>query len=342
VLTETELYLVICIASSKLLIEKIICVKSEEKFKEACSIIHKHVLEILLINADDKPMKVSIVSLTCCAGCVSSFLNAGEALLEILSGDFEIVYSPTFVDLKEIPNVDLAIVEGGVRTKEDEKLIREIRAKSQILVALGICATHGGVTSLGDMLSLKKILEKEYSLADSSRLPELEDLMHPICDFVDVDYYVPGCPPMPFLTVHTLKSIVSGKKPIRHQTVVCTECHRKIIPAKLDRLYGIYEKEVDPQLCLVSQGFICLGSLTREGCGAPCSRAGFTCFGCRGPPDSLLYRSRDMYAFLVQVISKRTSISEEKVKEELYRNPFIFHTFIFSRFERFKARERVI
>jgi F420-non-reducing hydrogenase small subunit len=287
-------------------------------------------------------MKVSIVSLTCCAGCVSSFLNAGEALLEILSGDFDIVYSPTFVDLKEIPNVDLAIVEGGVRTKEDENFIREVRAKSRILVALGICATHGGVTSLGNRLSLKKLLEKEYSLADSSKLPELEDLMHPISDFVDVDYYIPGCPPMPFLIVHSLKSIVSGKQPIRHESVVCIECHRKIIAAKLDRLYGIYEKEADPQLCLVSQGFICLGSLTREGCGAPCPRANFTCFGCRGPPDSFMYRSRDMYAFLVNVISKRTSIPEETVKEELYRNPFVFHTFIFSKFERFKARERVI
>jgi F420-non-reducing hydrogenase small subunit len=287
-------------------------------------------------------MKVSIVSLTCCAGCVCSFLNAGDALLEILTGDLEIVYSPTFVDLKEIPNVDLAIVEGGVRTTEDEELIREVRAKSRTLVALGLCATHGGITSLGNMVSLKKLLEKEYSLLDSGKLPGLEDLMYPICNFVDVDYYIPGCPPMPFLIVHTLKSIVNQKPPVRHQSVVCMECHRKIIPAKLDRLYAIYEKEADPTLCLVSQGFICLGSLTREGCGAPCPRANFTCFGCRGPCDSLLYRSRGLYSFLVKVISTRTGIPEEKVKEELYRNPFIFHTFIFSKFERFKARERVI
>jgi F420-non-reducing hydrogenase small subunit len=263
--------------------------------------------------------------------------------LEILSEDFEIVYSPTFVDLKEIPEVDLAIVEGGVRTVSDEELIKEVRAKSRILVALGICATHGGITSLGNVASVKKLLEKEYTLpASGGKLPELEDLMYPICNFVDVDYYIPGCPPMPFLIVHTLKSIVSGKAPIRHQSVVCTECHRKIVPAKLDRLYGIYEKETDPVLCLVSQGFVCLGSLTREGCGAPCPRAGFTCFGCRGPADSLLYRSRDVYAFLVKVISTRTSIPEKKVDEELYRNPFIFHTFIFSKFERLKARERVI
>ncbi|MGB9740521.1 MAG: F420-nonreducing hydrogenase [Candidatus Bathyarchaeia archaeon] len=287
-------------------------------------------------------MKVSVVSLTCCAGCISSLLNAGDALLEILSGDFEIVYSPTFVDFKEIPEVDLAIVEGGVRTQADENLLREVRAKSRVLVALGICATHGGITTLGNLMSVKKLLEREYTLIDTGRLPELKDLMYPICNFVDVDYYIPGCPPMPFLIVHSLKSIVSGKTPMRHQSVVCTECHRKIVPAKLDRLYGIYEKEVDPELCLVSQGFICLGSLTREGCGAPCPRAGFTCFGCRGPADSLLYRSRDIYALLVKVISKRTGITEEKVKKELYRNPFVFHTFIFSKFERFKARERII
>lgn len=263
-------------------------------------------------------------------------------MIDVLSEDFEIVYSPTFIDLKEIPNVDLAIVEGGVRTKEDERLVREVRAKCRILVALGLCATHGGITSLGNVLSLKSLLETEYSLTDKTKLPELEDLMYPICTFVDVDYYIPGCPPMPLLIVHTLKSIVSGKQPTRFQSVVCTECHRKIIAAKLDRLYGVYEKETDHELCLVSQGFVCLGSLTRDGCGAPCPRAGFTCFGCRGPPDSMMYRSRDMYAFLVKVIASRTSINEERIKAELYRNPFVFHTFIFSSFERAKAREKVI
>jgi F420-non-reducing hydrogenase small subunit len=287
-------------------------------------------------------LKVSIISLTCCAGCVSSLLNSGEALLDVLSGDFDIVYSPTFIDLKEIPEVDLAIVEGGVRTKEDERLIREVRAKSQIIVAIGICATHGGITSLGNVMSLRKLLEEEYSLADTSKLPELEDLMYPICNFVDIDYYIPGCPPMPMLLVHSIKSIAAGKPPGRHDTVVCIECKRRIMAAKLDRLFGVYEKPTDPQLCLVSQGFVCLGSLTREGCGAPCPRAGFPCFGCRGPPDSMMYRSRDMYTFLIQVVSKRTGIPEDTVRAELYRNPFTFHTFIFSKFERSKARERLI
>jgi F420-non-reducing hydrogenase small subunit len=76
-------------------------------------------------------LKVSIVSLTCCAGCVSSFLTAGDALLEILSGDFEVVYSPTFIDLKEVPEVDLSIVEGGVMTKNSwKKSIRSEKAEN--------------------------------------------------------------------------------------------------------------------------------------------------------------------------------------------------------------------
>ena len=109
-------------------------------------------------------MKVSIISLTCCAGCVSSFLNAGETLVDFFSADFDIVYSPTFIDVREIPEVDLAIVEGGVRTEADENLIRQVRAKSKTLVALGICATHGGITSLANLRTCCTVkLEKEVS-----------------------------------------------------------------------------------------------------------------------------------------------------------------------------------
>jgi F420-non-reducing hydrogenase small subunit len=287
-------------------------------------------------------LKASIVSLTCCAGCVSSLLNAGEGLIEILLGELDVVFSPTFMDLREVPKVEVAIVEGGVRTESDEEMVREVRAKSDILVALGLCATHGGITSLGNLSSARRLIEKAYSIMDSKELPELKDLMYPIDHFVDVDYYVWGCPPMPLLIVHTLKNILTGKKPERHRRVVCTECSRKIVPAKTKRLYGIYEKEAKPEICLVSQGFVCLGALTRNGCGAPCPRAGFTCFGCRGPPDSFLYRSRDIYALLVNVISRRTGIPQERIRNELHRNPFVFHTFIFSKLARFQSRERVI
>lgn len=288
-------------------------------------------------------VKVCILSLTCCAGCVSSLVNAGEDLFNLLK-DVEVVFSPTFVDTREVPRVDLAIVEGGVRTEADEELLRELRAKTDTLVALGICATHGGVTSLGNVLSLKQLLEGRHpKIHRPSFLPELKDMVYPICTFVDVDFYIPGCPPMPGLIIRTLSSLTRGEEPERFKEIVCLECPRKILPVKPGRLFGIYEKEADPEICLLSQGFVCLGSLTRRGCGAPCPSVGFTCFGCRGPPDALLYRSRDLHEFLVQITSRRTGIDVEEVRRELYRNPFVFHAFIFSKkVERFKSRERVV
>lgn len=294
-----------------------------------------------------KLVRICTLSLTCCAGCLSSLINAGEDLFNVLEG-VEVVFSPTFMDTKEIQRVDIAVVEGGVRTVDDEELIREMRAKTDTLVALGMCATHGGVTSLGNILSLKSLLEKrvpeiQRSTVGPTPLPDLEDMMYPICTFVDVDYYVPGCPPMPPLIIKTLKSLIGGEKPERFKEIVCYECPRKILPVKPGRLFGITEKESDPNVCLLSQGFICLGSLTRRGCGAPCPQAGFTCFGCRGPPDALLYKSRDLHDFLIRVTSRRTGIPIEEVRDEIYSNPFIFHTFMFSdKVERFKSRERVV
>jgi F420-non-reducing hydrogenase small subunit len=290
-------------------------------------------------------VKICTVSLTCCGGCLSSLVNIGEVLFSILE-EVEVVYWPTFVDLKEIKHVDLAIVEGGIRTEEDEEVIHEVRAKSNTLLALGICATHGGVTSLGNIFSLKKALEEEYPRVyrRATSLPKLKDMMYPIDNFVDVDIYIPGCPPMPTLIHKTLQSWLKGEKPERHKGVVCLECNRKIVAVKPGRLKRIYEEQDDPEICLLSQGFICLGSLTRDGCGAPCPRVGFTCFGCRGPPDTLnYYRSRDLYDFLIRVTSRRTGIDIEEIKKELYQNPFVFHTFIFSKkMERFKSMERII
>jgi F420-non-reducing hydrogenase small subunit len=148
---------------------------------------------------------------------------------------------------------------------------------------------------------------------------------------------------MPHLIADTVESLVKEEKPKRYNRVVCNECPRKILPIKPAHLVKIYERESDPAICLLNQGFVCLGSLTRNGCRAPCPQVGFTCFGCRGPSDPLFYRSKDLYNVLVDIVSRRTGIEVDVVRAELYTNPFIFHTFIFSnKVERFKAMERVV
>lgn len=102
-------------------------------------------------------------------------------MVDFFSADFDIVYSPTFIDVREIPEVDLAIVEGGVRTEADENLIRQVRAKSKTLVALGICATHGGITSLGNLTAVKKntgeeVLASSVNQASRTHRPDVSNM----------------------------------------------------------------------------------------------------------------------------------------------------------------------
>ncbi len=288
--------------------------------------------------------KVCKVSLTSCAGCVMSPLYAGESFLDTLK-DIEVIYSPIFVDVREIPQVDIALVEGGVRTVADEDLLRAVKSNSEKLVAVGDCAVQGGVTSLGNVFSIRSILEEAYSatLKTANILPRLKDMMYPVDTLVDVDYYIPGCPPTPNLIINTLKDIIAGKEPKRTSSAVCAECGRKMVMERPKHLAKAYEKIAEPDICLLSQGFVCLGPVTRSGCGALCTKPGMPCYGCRGPSDGVFYKVENLYDILVKIISTRTQIPVEDVKKEVYHAPFVFHAIPFSkRVERFKSKGRVI
>ena len=50
-----------------------------------------------------------------------------------------------------------------------------------------------------------------------------------------------------------------------------------------DRLY--IECKLRENVCRYEYNEVCLGVVTRAGCGAPCPTAGFWCFGCRGYVD---------------------------------------------------------
>ncbi|MFQ6075276.1 MAG: F420-nonreducing hydrogenase [Candidatus Bathyarchaeia archaeon] len=288
--------------------------------------------------------KVCKVSLTSCAGCVMSPLYAGEGFLDMLK-DVEVVYSPIFIDVREVPKVDVAMVEGGVRTVADENLLRAVKARAELLVAVGDCAVYGGVTSLGNVFSMRAILEEVYSatMKTASILPRLKDMMYPIDTYVDVDYYIPGCPPTPNLIINAVKSIVEDKEPPRTSSAVCSECGRKMVMERPKHLAKAYEKVAEPKICLLSQGFLCLGPVTRAGCGALCTKPGMPCYGCRGPSDGIFYKVDDLYNILIRIISVRTQIPIEEVKKEIYHAPFVFHAIPFSkRIERFKSKRKMV
>jgi NAD-reducing hydrogenase small subunit len=162
-------------------------------------------------------LKVATVWLDGCSGCHMSFLDMDERLLE-LAELIDVVYSP-LVDAKQFPNeVDIALVEGAVASVDDEKKIKLIRAHSKMLVAMGDCAVTGNVPSMRNSLGPEAILNRAYMENASAQqqipsvvVPRLLRVVRPIHEYVNVDVFLPGCPPSAD-TFHTaLTALVTGE-----------------------------------------------------------------------------------------------------------------------------------
>ena len=214
-----------------------------------------------------------------CADCEVSLLNAAEWM-----DQYKLAYMPLVVSAYDVPAMDVLLVSGGVRTDEDLYNLRKASRRADRMIAVGTCAISGSVASLGDWEEVRDLF-----LAEEGRrhVPRLLPQCRLIDTAVDVDRYLPGCPPTPELFMAVLVS------PPDFQTskIVCQECgRRKRKDMRPTHLTGFQQGEVLPGICLVNQGYLCIGTSTRGGCRAPCPRAGHPCVGCRGPSDILIER----------------------------------------------------
>src|SRR4030042_7075419 len=142
--------------------------------------------------------RILLVGLAGDSGCQGASLGLHEALVEILAAR-EPASAPTRIDAKEIPaDIDVALVEGGIRNTHEEEVIKEIREKSKVVIALGACAAFGGIPGLAHLRDGGQLMELIYSNhrgTDRGTIPtHLESLpeQHPIKHFVKVDYTIPG------------------------------------------------------------------------------------------------------------------------------------------------------
>lgn len=275
--------------------------------------------------------KIGLLSLSFCGGCQRLLLDHSDKILNILD-DIEIGFFPIVVDTKEIPELDILLVDGTVRTwKEHQKLI-DAREKAKTLVAYGTCSAFGGLMGLESMWSNEELLNSlSYDPGVIKGDLTLDKRVYPIDTIVDVDYYVPGCPPKGNIIYSFLASVLKGEEPRRIDLPVCAECTRVVKHEHEGVIKRPHEVDIDPEECLLSQGIVCLGSVSRGGCGAPCSIAGVSCLGCRGPSDKVfLNRTIDMYQELVDRIARLTGAPKEDIKEQIYEIPRLFYTFTFS------------
>lgn len=164
--------------------------------------------------------KIATVWLGGCSGCHMSFLDIDERILDVAKLA-DIVKSPV-VDQKEFPEADITLVEGSVANEEHLEEIRHIREKSKILIAFGDCAVTGNVTSMRNHLSKETVLARSYlevpttedGVIPNQEVAALLDRVRPLHEVVDIDYYLPGCPPSADLIFDVLFELLNDRKPV--------------------------------------------------------------------------------------------------------------------------------
>ncbi|MBD3164108.1 NADH:ubiquinone oxidoreductase [Candidatus Woesearchaeota archaeon] len=208
--------------------------------------------------------KVGFYDLTGCQGCLLSVIFNENEILDMLS-KIDVKEFRFIMDEKYSGKLDVCFVEGTVVNKEDEKVLGKLRERSKILVALGACACHGNIPALRNFADEKKLDYLKYE-KKHEQMQDMEKPM-PIAKFVNVDYSIPGCPPDRDEIKKFIKEILLGKEFRNYSDPVCRECR-------------LFENG-----CLIDDGQICLGPLTKGGCHAVCTTNGFKCYGCRGVTD---------------------------------------------------------
>jgi coenzyme F420-reducing hydrogenase gamma subunit len=204
--------------------------------------------------------KVAFFDFSCCEGCQLQIANFGETLLDILKL-IEVVEFREVMSEKYEGALDVAIIEGSINTPHAIERIKGIRDRSKVLVAMGSCATIGGVNGIKNAFPLNDIAEYVYG-GDSKYFESIQTMS--VHQVVKVDYFVHGCPIYPPEFVAVLKAVLMAVPYDVPDYPVCVEC------------------KLNGNVCMYDRGVTCLGPVTRAGCNAWCIGNGNICYGCRG------------------------------------------------------------
>ncbi len=270
------------------------------------------------------PKRVAFAQLSSCWGCDQSLVDLHLRLLEVLP-QLEIKYWPAVVDyklsdLERLPKGSLHVgfVEGSCRTQEDVHLLEVMREKSQVLVAWGSCSCYGGVQGLANQWSIDEAITRKFLKADTvtdprvpdENVPGFTDHIVPNPDIVPFELIIPGCPPTSDNIYDAVVALLTGKPFDLPDRTVCDECPREREEKHIKEFHRTYEGHIDPNKCLLDQGYLCLGFATIGLCGAQCPSANSPCKGCFGPPPSI----KDHGAKIIAALGAITDMSPEELK----------------------------
>ncbi len=301
------------------------------------------------VSPDAKP-KLALYWCASCGGCEEAVVDLGPALLDVADA-VDIVLWPVALDFKYADldrfgdgEIAASLINGAIRTDEQDEIARLLRAKSQLVIAFGSCATSGGVPGLANLTSRDEIFRTSYRSSPTvdnptgpvpheqavtdgypAPLPRFWDRVRALDQVVEVDYYLPGCPPTPELIKGALDAILSGNLPPRGAWLapdrsLCDSCPRgptRDPDTRIEALHLPHEIETDPERCLLEQGLPCCGPATRGGCGALCIAANMPCTGCFGPPPGVRDQGAKMLSAVASLLAARSRREAEEMAAKI-------------------------
>jgi coenzyme F420-reducing hydrogenase gamma subunit len=200
-----------------------------------------------------------------CDGCQLTLLDCEDELLT-LAAALDVAYFAEAGPLREEHSYDVSIVEGSITTAHDAERIRDIRARSRRLIAIGACATAGGIQALRNFADVDDFVAAVY--ASPQYISTLRDST-PASAHVTVDFELQGCPIDKRQLLEVIGAYLNDRRPQIAAHSVCVDCKRA------------------GNVCvMVAHGTPCLGPVTHAGCGGLCPSYHRGCFGCFGPMEA--------------------------------------------------------
>jgi F420-non-reducing hydrogenase small subunit len=316
--------------------------------------------------------KVAFNWASSCGGCEIAILELGEKLLEVAT-KIDIVFWPAafdykYSDLEAMPDrsIDVTFFNGAIQNSENENIAKLLRAKSKLLVSFGACAYGGGIPALANTTNREAIFkhvygetattdnpEKIYPQSKMSvkegelTIPDFYNTVKTLDQTVDVDYFVPGCPPVGAQVAAVIDSFITGNLPPKGSVLgasnksLCHECKRVKGDRKISKITRTYETIPDPERCLLEQGIICMGPATRGGCGAVCLEANMPCRGCYGALPKAMDQGGKMLSALSSLFDAESEEDIERLAKSIVDPIGTFYRFSLARsfMRRTKVRE---
>ncbi len=266
--------------------------------------------------------------LSACGGCHCAIVDLHEKILDVL-GHVQIQRCPVLTDQKDYPPADVGILTGAIRNEHDRHAAEKMRKSCKSLIAFGTCAVYGGIPGAALAHTREELLDRAYrnnpttetSVPPGEMIDSLEKIVTPIDEVVDVDLYLAGCPPHPTFIFDALLALIEGRAPKAQDQAVCAHCQRNMDRCDTDRIQSYHEGIPDPSLCLLSQGYVCLGSVTLDRCLAPCPKNGVPCTGCAGPTMEILTEpNRDIRTEVADRMARLTRLEQPVIIKAMERS----------------------